>query len=65
MAVTAHYCVLNKHGHLVMRSHLAAFHHVSGAHSGENLAKHFLKILEDIGALQRVRNMFEAIHFPS
>lgn len=54
MAVTAHYCSEDAQGHLILHSHLVAFRHVSGSHTGENLARHFVEILEDVGATQRV-----------
>jgi hypothetical protein len=55
MAVTAHYCVYDESGNLVVRSHLIAFRHVVGSHSGANLAFHFMTILRELNILHRVR----------
>ena len=55
MAVTAHFCAHSSDGkHLVIKSQLAAFRHVSGMHDGMNLAKVFVTILKDLGAVNKV-----------
>lgn len=61
MAVTAHYCSKDSRGRLVLRSHLIAFRHISGSHTGENLARYFVEILEDVGATQRVSNLVDSL----
>jgi hypothetical protein len=55
MAVTAHYCALDARNHLAVESRLVAFRHVEGAHDGENLSNVFIRILEEIHAINRVR----------
>jgi hypothetical protein len=57
MAVTAHFCAFNVQKHLVVESHLIAFRHVEGAHDGENLSNTFIRILEEIRAINRVSNL--------
>jgi hypothetical protein len=55
MAVTAHFCAYSSDGkRLVIKSQLVAFRHVSGTHDGVNLAKVFVAILKDLGALNKV-----------
>jgi hypothetical protein len=55
MAVTAHFCAYSSDGkRLVIKSRLVAFRHVSGMHDGVNLAKVFVAILKDLGALNKV-----------
>lgn len=54
MAVTAHYASKDRNQNLVICSRLVAFRHVSGIHSGENLAKHFFAILKELGVLHKV-----------
>lgn len=53
MAVTAHYCALNRNGHLDVCSKLVAFREVQGRHTGENLAEIFVSILKEINGLDR------------
>ena len=53
MAVTAHYA--SRTGkHLYVRSDLVAFRYIDGSHSGANIGKEFVCILEEIGCLQKV-----------
>lgn len=55
MAITAHFCSYDKHGNLLVRNRLVAFRHISGAHSGTNLAEHFITILKELGILHKVK----------
>ncbi|KAJ3002031.1 hypothetical protein NUW54_g6071 [Trametes sanguinea] len=54
MAVTLHYCAKDRHNHLVLRTRLGAFRHVPGRHTGENLARQFVGILEELGILGKI-----------
>jgi hypothetical protein len=57
MAVTgtAHFCAYSSDGkRLVVKSRLVAFRHVSRMHDGVSLAKVFVGILKELGALNKV-----------
>ncbi len=55
MAITLHYCAHDdKSKRLVLRSRLGVFRHVLGAHTGENLAAHFITMIEELGVLHKV-----------
>lgn len=54
MAITAHYCIKDENGNLVVRSRLVAFRHVTGSHSGTNLAQHFMGVIQELGVLHKV-----------
>lgn len=55
MAITLHYCARQQHSkRLVLRSRLGAFRHVLGAHTGENLAAHFISVIEELGVIHKV-----------
>lgn len=54
MAVTAHYMAKGADGNDRMVSKLVAFQLVMGTHSGANIAKIFLKILEELNVLHKV-----------
>jgi phosphoribosylcarboxyaminoimidazole (NCAIR) mutase len=54
MAVTAHFMMKNEKGQLEYRSHLVAFRHVLGSHSGEHLAQEFFKIIDELGISHKV-----------
>ncbi|KAF5358783.1 hypothetical protein D9758_008530 [Tetrapyrgos nigripes] len=53
MAVTAHY-MIQKDGHLVMKSRLVAFRHVEGSHDGLNMATYFFTVLKELGITNRI-----------
>ncbi len=53
MAVTAHY-VLRTGKHLHVHSNLVAFRYIDGSHSGANIGKEFVRILEEIDCLHKV-----------
>lgn len=55
MAVTLHYCAKDRQDDLVIRARLGAFRHVQGRHTGQNLAEHLIKVLEELGILNKVR----------
>ena len=49
------FCAYSSDGkRLVIKSQLVAFRHVSGTHDGVNLAKVFVAILKDFGALNKM-----------
>ncbi|KAF5325875.1 hypothetical protein D9611_000971 [Ephemerocybe angulata] len=56
MAVTAHYIVRDPDdgGRLKMRCGLIAFRHISGQHTGVNLAKEFFSILQGLGISHKI-----------
>ncbi|KAL7282477.1 hypothetical protein ACG7TL_003948 [Trametes sanguinea] len=54
MAVTLHYCAKDRNNQLVLRTRLGAFRHIPGRHTGENLARHFVGILEELGILGKI-----------
>lgn len=54
MAVTVHYYIRDENRRLMRRNGLIAFRFVPGSHSGENLASHFIGIVEEMGALNKV-----------
>lgn len=57
LAVTAHFIVRvgsRSDGQLILRSGLLAFRHISGSHTGENLARVLHKIIKDAGIERRV-----------
>ncbi|CDO71217.1 hypothetical protein BN946_scf184863.g12 [Trametes cinnabarina] len=54
MAVTLHYCAKDQCDNLVLRTRLGAFRHVQGRHTGENLAQHFVQVLEELGILHKI-----------
>lgn len=53
MAVSVHYVLRTKRG-LDYCSDLLAFQYVDGSHSGANLARHFLQILDDFEIAHKV-----------
>lgn len=53
MAVTAHY-MLKIDDDLVMKSRLIAFRHITGSHTGMALGKEMVKILDELGIMNRV-----------
>ncbi|KAF5372361.1 hypothetical protein D9615_009320 [Tricholomella constricta] len=53
MAVTAHFYI-RENGRLVLRTYLVAFRHVSGSHSGVNLANALMKIFDELGVAYRL-----------
>ena len=54
MAITGHYCAIDKYGNLQIRHRLLAFRHISGTHLGVNLAKHFISIIKELGITHKV-----------
>ncbi|KAI9059000.1 hypothetical protein FKP32DRAFT_1606311 [Trametes sanguinea] len=54
MAVTLHFCAEDENDDLVIRTRLGAFQHVVGRHTGKNLARHFVEILEELGTLHKI-----------
>jgi hypothetical protein len=57
LAVTAHFCVRDENGHLVVVNRLLAFRVVEGKHDGKNIAKIVYSILKDAKLLHRVRSV--------
>jgi hypothetical protein len=58
MAITAHYCLEADIGgkkKLTLRSHLIAFRHLEGSHTGQNIAKVFLGVLKEFNIAHKVR----------
>ncbi|KAF5383852.1 hypothetical protein D9615_003798 [Tricholomella constricta] len=53
MAVTAHFYI-RENGRLVLRTYLVAFRHVSGSHSGVNLANALIGILDELGVAYKL-----------
>ena len=41
LAITSHYYICDENGHWKKCSHLVAFQHVQGKHSGTNMASYF------------------------
>lgn len=59
MAVTAHYLVRDeKTRKLQWRNGLVAFRFIEGSHTGVNLGRQFVKILEELGVLHKVQSIF-------
>lgn len=57
LATTAHFIVRTDDGsdsRLVLRSGLLAFRHISGSHTGENLAHNLHTIIKDAGIEHKV-----------
>ncbi|KAJ2985876.1 hypothetical protein NUW54_g9999 [Trametes sanguinea] len=54
MAVTLHYCAKDQTNQLVLQTWLGAFRHIKGSHTGPNLARHFVGILEELGILHKI-----------
>jgi hypothetical protein len=55
LGVTAHFAVRGGQDTQVnLRSRLAAFRHIEGSHTGENLATAFYKIVKEAGVEHRV-----------
>jgi hypothetical protein len=54
MAVMAHYLAKDSQGNLVIRADLVAFRELHGSHTGVNIAKVFLQVVQEIGALHKV-----------
>lgn len=54
MAVTVHYCTKDSQRHLAIRARLGALRYIAGEHSGANLARHFIAILDELGILHKV-----------
>ena len=53
--MTAHFCARSQRtGNLVIHSHLVTFHHVRGSHSGVNIRWVFVRVLKEIGCLDKV-----------
>lgn len=58
MAVTAHYLVRDKTTRkLQWRSGLVAFRFIEGSHTGVNLGRNFVKILQELGVLHKVLSL--------
>jgi hypothetical protein len=55
IAVTAHYIAKTPSGHYELRQELVAFRQIKGSHTGKNIAKVILDVIEDIGCKYRVR----------
>lgn len=55
MAITAHFTARSDKNNLFPKTHLLAFRAVHGEHSGENLAREFIAVLEECGLLNKVR----------
>ena len=55
LGVTAHYIVREAgNGHLLLKSGLLAFRHITGSHTGENLARILSEIIHEMGIIDRV-----------
>ncbi|KAG1742873.1 hypothetical protein EDB19DRAFT_1633716 [Suillus lakei] len=54
MAVTAHFMMQDDAGQLVLKSHLIAFRYIEGSHSGANLGKCFVQIIDEMQFLHKV-----------
>ncbi|KAF5332789.1 hypothetical protein D9611_005171 [Ephemerocybe angulata] len=54
MAITAHYLVMSPAGNLELKSRLVAFRHIEGSHTGENIGKVFVRVLEEIRCLHKI-----------
>lgn len=64
MAMTAHFCAKSqKTGNLIIRSHLVAFRHVSGSHTGANIGQTFVRVLKEIGCLKNVCSLMISWEF--
>ena len=61
MAVTAHY-LLTKEGRLSLCNQLVVFHHIQGSHTGDHLAEIFLRVLQELSVLDRVRFLHNYLH---
>ncbi len=55
MAITAHYMMRLSNGRLVLRSDLVAFRGLDESHTGVNIAKVFLQVVEEIGCINKIR----------
>lgn len=56
MAVTAHFMVRDPKTHrIAYRDLLLAFRFIGTSHSGDNLAQHFFRILDEYGITEKVR----------
>lgn len=53
MALTVHY-IIRSNGGLILQARLVAFRHIEGSHTGENLAKYMIVILEQLEVLDKV-----------
>ena len=60
LAITSHYYIHDKNGCWKKCSHLVAFQHVQGKHSGANTASYFFRVLGVLGIMHKVNlsNMF-------
>lgn len=56
LAISSHFYVCDKKGRLQRRNGLIAFCFIEGSHTGVNLAKEFIKIVEELGVLRKVQH---------
>ena len=54
LAITAHYYIQDEIGRWKKCSHLVAFQHVQGKHSGANMASYFIRVLGELGIMHKV-----------
>lgn len=68
MAVTAHFMAHTPSASgplLSLQTHLVAFRVLHGSHSGINIGKVFLRILEEIKCLHKVLHVFISLQYSS
>jgi hypothetical protein len=56
MAVTLHWVGVKANGALELRVALGAFRYLPGSHTGDNIAEVFVKVLTELGILNKVNH---------
>jgi len=59
MAVTAHFMARDGRGQLILKTLLIAFRLINGMHTGANIGKELIHILDELQILHKVCPMFE------
>ncbi|KAL1738946.1 ribonuclease H-like domain-containing protein, partial [Schizophyllum fasciatum] len=57
LAVTAHYIHTTPAGQDVLKARLVAFHHLEGSHTGENMGRAFISIVEKLGCMAKISSI--------
>lgn len=59
LGLTAHFCIRDENGNLVIVNRLLAFRIVEGKHDGKNIARIIFSILKDAQILHKARTSID------